>query len=618
MQAGLTLPSVMLLCIALLSACGGNIPLLQGPPKTDDTQALEAARLEATGDARAAAQAWQVAADAASPPARQEYQLRAVAALLRAKAADQAHSVLEAIDTRRLPTALQQHKQLLEAETALATHQPDTALAVLKSIPEDTPRATQARMRAVRANAYLMNGNALECARERVNLEPLLTDHMAVRDNHRAIWSALNTMTQTALTQLRVQPPPDVLSGWMALAALGKATPPGSDGHAAALAAWQARYPKHPANGGTLNDLLRGGETPTRGAGPGQVALLLPLTGRYANEATAVRNGFFAAYYRDPTAAKATLRVYDTGEETHLPNLYRRAIADGARLVIGPLTKPAVNELAAATPHPVTVLALNHLDAGLRAPGNFFQFGLPPEDEARQIAERTALDGHLRGVAIAPAGDWGRRLLDAFTTRFRELGGTVQAVETYRSGEELATPVRRLLGYDDNAATRRQDVDFIFMVAAQRTARQLRPLFNFYQAGDLPTYTTSHAFDAGQRGIADPDMDGVTFCDMPWLLSGDPQIQALQTQIVRIWPEAQSTPSRLYALGIDAYDLSSRLDTLAQSAPEGYQGVTGRLYRDTGNRIQRQLIWAYFAGGTPRQIGAAPPGPPSIVTPPPR
>ena len=47
-----------------------------------------------------------------------------------------------------------------------------------------------------------------------------------------------------------------------------------------------------------------------------------------------------------------------------------------------------IAELADSGRLPVPVLALNYLDPGKPAPFNLFQWGLAPEDEARQAAER--------------------------------------------------------------------------------------------------------------------------------------------------------------------------------------------------------------------------------------
>ncbi|WP_404854442.1 penicillin-binding protein activator, partial [Escherichia coli] len=44
-----------------------------------------------------------------------------------------------------------------------------------------------------------------------------------------------------------------------------------------------------------------------------------------------------------------------------------------------------------------------------------FQFGLAAEDEARAVASRAWGDGMRRAVALVPRGEWGDRVLAAFS-----------------------------------------------------------------------------------------------------------------------------------------------------------------------------------------------------------
>ncbi len=101
-----------------------------------------------------------------------------------------------------------------------------------------------------------MSGNALESVRERIRLENLLSDPNARHDNHRAIWAALATLSVTALDQLRLAPPPDVLSGWMELAVIAKTTAQDATVLQKQIDGWAQRYPQHPAIGDIVARLL--------------------------------------------------------------------------------------------------------------------------------------------------------------------------------------------------------------------------------------------------------------------------------------------------------------------------------------------------------------------------
>ena len=72
---------------------------------------------------------------------------------------------------------------------------------------------------------------------------------------------------------------------------------------------------------------------------------------------------------------------------------------------------------------------------------------------------------------------------------------------------------------------------------------------------------------------------------------------------------AEQTPDayqRLIAMGIDAYDLIPQLPSLKSSSQSRFDGATGALTLQAGNRIQRQLHCAQFEGGALQRRGIAP------------
>jgi hypothetical protein len=56
---------------------------------------------------------------------------------------------------------------------------------------------------------------------------------------------------------------------------------------------------------------------------------------------------------------------------------------------------------------------------------------------------------------------------------------------------------------------------------------------------------------------------------------------------------------RLYALGIDAYNIIAVLNTLKTYPYERYDGETGSLSLDPKHRVKRQLTWVKFRSGRP-------------------
>jgi hypothetical protein len=271
------------------------------------------------------------------------------------------------------------------------------------------------------------------------------------------------------------------------------------------------------------------------------------------------------------------------------------------------------------------VLALNQIDTTV-ADANLplYQFGLAPEDEARQAAGRAMADGHQRLAALVPDNAWGIRVYQAFREQFTQLGGEIVAAEQYDSNSsDFARPIRRLLNLDDSnnryqalqrllgerlsfEPRRRQDAEGIFVLAFPRQARQIKPQLRFHHAGDLPVYSTSHVYEASDDPAIDRDMDGLMFCDIPWALDRQGPWAARREQTEKLWPDRGRRYQRLFALGYDAYQVVPWLDMLHLPGFAQFPGATGILSLDNDRQLHRTLEWARFSGGVPQKIQESP------------
>ena len=224
----------------------------------------------------------------AAPPKRQEYQLRAAAAMIGEGRVDDAAQLAGLIQSAPLGEELRQRKQLVLGRIELARGDGE---ATLKRLPP--PAATlsnelRAEITETRARAYRRQGNALEAARERLELEPLLSDAATLQRNRQTIFDTLSQLSVTALETFTLAPP-DPLSGWLELVAAHKRSGARADELAEELDRWRLRYPGHPGNA------LTGGEAPPPALEPvlhypDAVAVLLPLNGRLATAGQAVRD----------------------------------------------------------------------------------------------------------------------------------------------------------------------------------------------------------------------------------------------------------------------------------------------------------------------------------------
>lgn len=601
------------LLTALLSGCGQVMTI--APGSSLERLQQQAQQLEADGNHQGAAQLYLNAARTAAGAERHTLQLLAAGSLVRGDDTDRATTLLDELATAPLSEHNRQHYTLLRAAIALAGQQPETVLTLLAEVPESGPFI--ADYRRLRADARLQNSQYFRAARERVLLDPLLTDPEEQQVNRRAIWDAVNSLTDQELQTLRSAPPPDVLGGWMELVELTRLYLQQPDALAEVTPHWQRRYPLHPAGGEFLTRLLDS----MRAAGqpPAHIGVLLPLHGDLSGAAHAIRDGIAAAYYDTPEGSlRPQLRFYDSGDTPDSAvAAYLDAVTNGAQFVIGPLRKESVQALASRMPLEVEVLGLNRItDPSLYNPA-LYQFGLAPEDEAREVARLAWRSGHTRAIALLPETEWGERVYTAFAGEWEMLGGRVAEVQRYDSGKADHGPVlkdllnldvskarhqnlTRKLGRDlDFEPRRRQDADFVFLAAAPRQARLIRPQLDFYRASDLPVYSTSRVYSGRPDSGKDADMNGIVFCDTPWTLEQRASWNHLQQGISEFWPNEAIRYARLYALGIDAYRVIPYLGELDEGMFSAYHGVTGNLSLSDDGHLNRTLRCAVFRQGMP-------------------
>lgn len=396
--------------------------------------------------------------------------------------------------------------------------------------------------------------------------------------------------------------------GWIQLAIISKQTL-NDQQLANALQQWTQTYPNHPANAYVPKSFS---PITTKGQAPRKIALLLPLHGLLGGAGQAVRDGFLAEYYIAQQKGNATtINIIDSAEKD-TQTLYREAVAGGADFVVGPLDKESVESLKRLGNLPVPTLALNASDNSTVLVPQLYQFALSPLDEANQVADKAWSEGHRRAIIIAPKGNWGNNIVNVFANRFQSHGGTIVDKLIYGQGQNLSAEVKHLLQYNESgtsdskstaAGSRRQDFDMIFLVALPQVARQIRPLLSFYYLGNLPVYSISLIYNGVPDANLYRDMNGIVYCDIPWLYNNPTLNSSQREQIAKLWSNPFHNYARLYALGLDAFKLSSALQNLPTNPNAGIPGATGRLYLGQDHRVLRKLIWVQFRNGQPVVIG---------------
>ncbi|MDH5444879.1 MAG: penicillin-binding protein activator [Gammaproteobacteria bacterium] len=580
----------------------------------------EAEDLFMHGKYNEAARLFTVLSGQASPNIKTELRLRAAAAMARSNLIAQARQTLAdvSVNNRNRHQVFLYHLTL--GHLAIAERTPEDIFIHLRQRPPSkTKRLYSAEYYKLRADAHTMLGKRLDTARELVKREIYLRNQDLKDQNQRAIWDALATLPTRDLQQYRTTPPPNTLSGWMHLVQIAKSYQLDPDKLKSEVRRWKRSYPKHPVDDDILSGLATRSISDVRH--PKHIALILPLSSKYATAAEAVRDGFLAAYYSTTGHKVESIKVYDIGDDpSNVTDTYDKAISEGAQFVVGPLDKESVTRLKNEEPLPIPTLALNYAIEANESPTNLFQFGLSPEEEARQVAERTWLDGHVHAAVVVPNGPWGERVHHAFKERWELMGGQIVTNQSYDANlHDFSEPLKIMLDIDKSklryrklsttlkksmkyTPRRRKDIDFIFLAAFPKQARAIRPQLKFFHATEIPVYSTSHIFTGNLNQEKDRDMDGMLFGDMPWVLAETTAHRSLRTDIERHITSAGNSFQRLYALGIDAFSILGALGPLRSYSYERYDGETGSLSLDEQQRIRRQLTWVRFRSGQPASL----------------
>lgn len=418
-------------------------------------------------------------------------------------------------------------------------------------------------------------------------------------DTH-AIW---DTLQHTSLAKLRsqlAQTTDTTQAAWLKLAMISKQSSTNTNELINQLMNWRQTNPDHPGNtlfpdNTALTHLINL-------AHPTHIALLLPLQGPLGTQGRAVRDGYLNAYYE--SAAKHNpeqiISFYDTSKNSNITALYQQALAQGADMVIGPLTKDNVQQIASLTNYPVPTIALNYTDSGMGSLAtNFYQFGLSQKDEAEQLAQKAHRKGLSRAIIIAPQDPSSQRIINPLIEQWQSQGGTIVDSYYYTSHANFAEDIPKVLHInpqedreqmaDDNSKSvleqqRRQDFDVIFLLAQPQPGRIIVPLLKYYYADNVPIYSTSAIYSGSPSPQKDTDLNGVTFCDLPWVLT----------------KPSQSRTNRLYAVGRDAQLISDELQRMTILPHFPIYAATGALTMSSKQQIYRRLPWTQMHAGHPK------------------
>lgn len=540
------------------------------------------------------------------------YLIQAAKLLLAESEFERAGELMELIDRpAALPPPLKISYALVQADLAISQNDRAAALRWLTGNlvrDLDADGAAAPELYSTLGDLHLEN-NSTAAAVAAYALAARTLNHPRSIQNIETLWHLLITLEKTELERLAEDANSYELRGWIELARVFLAGESNIRSQLNAIERWRSVWTSHTASQTLPSDLAA--LQSLWDDRPRKIALLLPLQ---QPAGIAIQEGFFSAYYESLQISRdvPTVSTYDTSSLVNLEAVYQQAVESGADLIIGPLTKSLVNQLAEKEDLPVPTLALNYADSVEESPRNLYQFGLAPAEEISQILNLAWARNYRRAALIAPEEADYDRLRSTFAANWQDRGGKIVSLATYGETNDYSTVIKNLMAIDESEERlenlrsllprnniefiprRRQDIDFIFLIANPRQARLIKPTLAFYFAADVPVFALPSVFDGLNGSTDNRDLEGIWFADAPWLLENGSLRQQIDGQL----RAAQGSSQRLRALGVDSFRLYPRLNQMTRIPDIAIAGATGSLTLSESGRIHRSLQFAQFRDGT--------------------
>jgi len=291
-----------------------------------------------------------------------------------------------------------------------------------------------------------------------------------------------------------------------------------------------------------------------------RIGLLLPTQSKtFGDAAQVVRAGFEAA-----AATDGIVDVVNVDEqESDVAQRYREAVASGVKVMVGPLTRQGIADVAPYVTVPT--LALNALEPGLAPNPKLLSLSLTVEGEARQMATLMQTDGRASPLVVATGDVLSQRLAQAFAAKWKKDTGAAPQTLSWPSN----TPLNEALATADSVFVAMTPPDAALLKAA------------------LPADMTVYATSQLNSSQPDPALAGIRFIDMPWfLMQQQDEVKRYPRPVTPLTVQTE----RLYALGIDAYRLAVLMSSGKLTAANLHlHGVTGELSLRRDRQFERIL-----------------------------
>ncbi|MBY0430010.1 MAG: penicillin-binding protein activator, partial [Rhodospirillales bacterium] len=222
------------------------------------------------------------------------------------------------------------------------------------------------------------------------------------------------------------------------------------------------------------------------------VALLLPLSGQHAGTGNALLNAAQLAVFEVADKSFTLVPIDTKGTPEGAAAAAQQAIAQGSRLILGPLFSAEVKASApVAQSGGVQVVAFTN-DRGAAGNGTYV-LGFLPRSQVERVVAYARQQGASRFAALAPGNDFGRAMVDALKDVVAAQQLSLTGVEYYEPGaNDVSGVVKRLTRVDPRnqkgqaGGAQNPGFDALLLPDEGQRLRNVASLLSYYQPDTAP------------------------------------------------------------------------------------------------------------------------------------
>lgn len=248
-------------------------------------------------------------------------------------------------------------------------------------------------------------------------------------------------------------------------------------------------------------------------------------------------------------------------------------------------------------------------------------FSMRPEDEAIQAAATLSQIGFKEAIVLSHKDTVSQRIAKAFVNEWKNKTKQSLEVVYFEQGKSMQNNLEASLDVKASqnridelqgrvkqtikSQTRnRRDIDMIYVIGSPQQTRLVKPYIdvNISPFSSLiPIYASSRSHSMKNDTSSTNDLQGLTFTEIPWLLTSKEQNKGLANLSKKLWPKRRDSLSRLFAMGFDSYNLVNKVNLMQQAPYIHYFGQTGVL-KLNNHILTRSFIWGKYQNNGVSQI----------------